>query len=820
MCPARQSLLFILLLGILQWVWCFDLRGTPAVLQHFVGLPGRTNPNWMFLCSFPLSLWLCSLFPGLDEIKLSESHVLYKVIHRSLSSDLRSYHLLVTARPCPAIDWLFALNLIRRHIVLSGFTKLSRDKFFASYGKLLYNDSDWSGCMRQKLKTLLKHIDSHGIGELTYLPFFSTLLVYALPKTIISELPKTKTLLLCYLLMSLLKRDSSPSTCRSACPIFNLLSKTQLMALRRLASFAFQMTVDRQLIFDSASLVRAISSGSTTDVEKSEFKLVCDCLTFSFPSFRIVQEVTVENRQFIHLSIHELLTAYHLLLLLLSKEKLSCDATSFEDSLSEIISSTTFGSRFTEVLPFLASLTPVEYAVRFFRCLVDHVDFKKRSLQRMRGVVFSCFHEWCLSFDSVAASEEDLAIKKHVAIGLMHSLGETALFSADFTNFTELERLTKKSASYLINLITCVPDVFKSQTLPLLCKTSNEARVLSTVLRYQTKCEHLSISYEKRKWKLLDGNATQQTFQEEYYADLCKYISQSTCLKTVYLKEIDDVSLDTGTVGSLPDALSENRTISSLRLYFSSRVPRESNIRLISALDSMINLRRLYINTTDSNYWLPTLFQLKRVTRLTHICILCSTVDQVDLDILCSVIHRNKNLTSLAIRPLKNPERVAIADIAWEIRRHPTLQQLDITLGRVHMTKAAVLDFLRILVCRNSLRGAIAETPLRELLVWSMPDDIASEARRVLEDELHEDDECMISFANLGVPILRTTKMLKQEPTRTWWHHQEMMDFWEQSFHMVRLMYAHSLSFHLHVNVCVMLLQYDNEDVLSMLHKV
>ena len=782
----------------------------------------------MVLCSFPLSLWFCSLFPGLDEIKLSESHVLYKVIHRTLSSDLRSYHLLVTARPCPAIDWLFALDLIKRHIVLSGFTKVSRDKFFASYGKLLYSDSDWSGCMRQKLKTLLKHIDSHGIGEMTYLPFFSTLLVYALPKTIISELPKTKTLLLCYLLMSLLKRDSSPSTCRSACPIFKLLSKTQLTALRRLASFAYQMTAHRQLIFDSALLVQDISSGSTTDVEKSEFKLVCDCLTFSFPSFRIVQEVAVENRQFIHLSIHELLTAYHLLLLLLSKEKLSCDATSFEDSLSVIISSTEFGSRFTQVLPFLASLSPVEYAVRFFRCLLDPVhshrhivdSYFKHSRIRVRGIVFSCFHEWCLSFDSVAASEEDLAIKKHVAIRLMRSLPWAGpACRGVFTNFTVLERLTGKSASYLINLITCAPDVFKSLILPLCCKTSNEARVFSTILRYQTKCERLSISFEKHEWKLSDGNATQQTFQEEYHADLCKYISQSTCLKTVYLKGIDDDSLDTGTVGSLQDAFSENRTILSLHLDFSSRVPRESHIRLISALDSMINLRRLHIKTTVPDYFLQTL-QLKCVTRLTHISILCCTIDQAALDLLCSVIRHNKNLTSLSILPVSEAEDVAIADIAWEIRRHPTLQQLEIDLGRLHQTKSAMLDFLRILVCRKSLRGAIAETPLRELRVLLLTTNIASEARRVLEDELHEDDECMISFVNTGLPSLRTTKMLKQEPTRWWWHRREEEDFREQSFHVVRLMYAHSLSFHLHINLCVMLLQYDNEDVLSMLHKV
>ena len=58
----------------------------------------------------------------------------------------------------------------------------------------------------------------------------------------------------------------------------------------------------------------------------------------------------------------------------------------------------------------------------FFRCLVDREDFKERSPPSIfRGVVFSCFHEWCLSFDSVAASEEDLAIKKHVAIRLMRS---------------------------------------------------------------------------------------------------------------------------------------------------------------------------------------------------------------------------------------------------------------------------------------------------------------------------------------------------------------------------------------------------------------
>ena len=778
----------------------------------------------MFLCSFPLSLWFCSLFPGLDEIKLSESHVLYKVTHRTLSrSDLRSYHLLVTARPCPAIDWLFEIDLIRRHIVLSGFTKVSRDKFFASYGKLLYNDSDWSGCMRQKLNTLLKHIDSHGIGEMTYLPFFSTLLVYALPKTIISELPKTKTRLLCYLLMSLLKRDSSPSTCRSACPIFNFLSKTQLTALRRLASFAFQMTVDGQLIFDSALLVRDISSGSTTDVEKYEFQLVCDCLTFSFPSFRIVQEVAVENRQFIHLSIHELLTAYHLLLLLLSKEKLSCDATSFEGSLSEIIRSTAFGSRFTEVLPFLASLTPVEYVVRFFRCLVDPVHLEKHSWRRLSptricGVVCSCFHEWCLTFDSLAASEEDLAIKKHVAIRLMRSFSGAKRFTyTHYAPFTELKSLTEKSASCLLNVITCAPDVFKSLTLPLWCKTSHEARALSTVLRYQAKCERLSISCKKHKWKLSDGNATQQTFQEEYYADLCKYISQSTCLKSVKFKEIGDVSLDTGTILSLPDALSKNSTISSLHLVSVSLVPRESNVRLISALDSMINLRRLFIHTTVPDYFLPTL-QLKCLTRLTHITF-WSTINQAALDSLCSVIRHNKNLTSLAIWPYGKPKDVAIADIAWEIRRHPTLQQLGIHLQGFDLTKSAMLDFLRILVCRNSLRGALAEPPLRELRVFFMSDDIASEARRVLEDELHEDDECMISFFGHGVPILRTTKMLKQEPTRQW-HHQEEEDFSEQSFHMVRLMYAHSLSFHLHVNVCVMLLQYDNEDVLSMLHKV
>ena len=817
MSPTRQGLLFILLLGILQWVWCFDFRGTPAILQHFVALPGRTNPNWMFLCSFPLSLWFCSLFPGLDEIKLWESHVLYKVIHRTLSSDLQSYHLLVTARPCPAIDWLFALNLIRRHIVLSGFTKVSRDKFFASYGKLLYSDSDWSGCMRQKLKTLLKHIDSHGIGEMTYLPFFSTLLVYALPKTIISELPKTKTLLLCYLLMSLLKRDSSPSTCRSACPIFNLLSKTQLTALRRLASFAFQMTVDRQFDFDSASLMRNISSGSATDAEKSEFKLVCDCLTFSFPSFRIVQEVAVENRQFIHLSIHELLTAYHLLLLLLSKEMLSCDATSFEDSLSNIILSTGFGSRFTQVLPFLASLTPVEYAVRLFRCLMDPVHLETYSWTRTCGVVFSCFHEWCLSFDSAAASEEDLAIKKHVAIRLMCSeIGR-------YTIPIELESGTKKSASCLVNVITCAPDVFKRVRLSLWCKASNEARRFSTVLRYQTKCEHLSISCRKRERKLLDGHATQQTFQEECDAELCKYISQSTCLKTVDFEKIGEGSLDTGTVGSLRDALSENSTISSLLLNFSCMAPRESYIRLFSALDSMINLRRLHIGiqcVIVPDYLLPTLCQLKCVTRLTHISFSSPTIGQAALDLLCSVIRHNKNLTSLTIKRDGKAERVAIADIAWEIRRHPTLQQLNIDLSRFHMTKSAMLDFLRILVCRNSLRGAIAEPPLRELRVSFRSDDIASEARRVLEDELHEDDECIITFDSCGEEhILRTTKMLKQEPTG-WWHLQEDEDFREQSFHMVRLMYAHSLSFHLHINVCGMLLQYDNEDVLSMLHKV
>ena len=370
----------------------------------------------------------------------------------------------------------------------------------------------------------------------------------------------------------------------------------------------------------------------------------------------------------------------------------------------------------------------------------------------------------------------------------------------------------------MINLITCAPDVLKCLLLPRRCKTSHEACVLSTVLRYQTKCEHLCISCKKDEWKLLDGNATPQTFQEEYFADLCKYISQSTCLKTVYMyfNEIDDVLLATGTGGSLPDALSENSTFSSLHLGFDITVPRESDIQLISALDSMINLMRLYFDTSVPDKFLPTLLQLKCVTHISF----CCTIDQAALDLLCSMIHHNKNLTTLAINPYREAEGVAIADIAWEIRRHPTLQHLEIMLGRFHLTKSAVLDFLRILVCRNSLRGAIAETPLRELVVWFMFDDITSEARRVLEEELHEDDECIISFVNSGLPFLRTTKMLKQEPTRTWWHHQAHVDFMEQPYHMVRLMYAHSLSFHFHINVCVMLLQYDNEDVLSMLHKV
>ena len=675
---------------------------------------------------------------------MTEDQLLCKLIHHDLRDDLKAYRVLVTARPCPAIDLLCADEIIQRHVALSGFTANSRDAFLKSYGLLLYGSERWSCDIQGKLDALLVHLSSNDVEEMTYLPFISTLLVHALPTTIISELPKLETKLFCYLITSLLGRDVSSPTSSSACPIFKSLSESQVGALRSLASFAFRITCDQQLIFKGSYLVKEMSSNAAPELEEGALRTVCDRLTFSCLASDFGGVVGVEVRQFLHLLIQELLTAYHLLLLgcRTSPEY----STSFEESLEGFVASSAFGSSFSQVLPFLASLIPVNCAVRFFRCLTNNpylaLSMKSQERVHVRSVVLRCFHEWCLSLDGDNASVDDLKTRKCVANGLARFLRFQCWIHRS---------LDCKHSPAIVNYIKCAPDplAYASGLCLHFCATFDS--VLSTVFSRPQSIEYLSLEFS-------------DSGKRPHLHELYKLISSSKRLKTLRIRFSDTSWISQPSQNHiiwslLVNATTENHTVSNLLLNFGNNLVIGRVTLDTGFLNNMANLSRLYVDWPFVPTSFGPLIQLVGDnSRITHFALRSGQqfiFENPELNPLCSLFQSNRNLICVDLGFTRDyfsvpSVQATDTDWCWAVRQHPALQQFSFDTLQFAVKGSQLFEIVRILLCRRTVCDTKPYAkPLREVRIRMQEDLFDAEHDqlcRKIREELCLEDDCKIDL--------------------------------------------------------------------------
>ena len=685
---------------------------------------------------------------GLDEVQLIKDHLLYKLVHRSLREHLREYQLLVTARPCPAISWLFDCGHVHRHVVLSGFSPKSRRLYLSLYGKSVYKDK-WAGGMEQKMSVLLDTLSSSGVSELTFLPFFATLLVNTLPSLDINSIPKSAPRLLCYLISSLIQGGHSLAASSSpACSIFPTLEAHFVQELRKIAAFAFNMTVENRLVF-SDSLLKMEKSSSAGG--KSPGEVVRDCLTFSFKDVSKALDGNMEMRQFIHLSVQEILTAYHVVCHLLNN-----DFRSFEESLARLVRRLW---HFTHDLVFLASLTPPCHGVILFRFLAS---------ANMRAA-WICYVAWSNGLLSdVAGFKEHHHVLGQVAKGLVKTFNGSLIFSC-CTMMMTVNVLVESILPLTSGCVTYI-DI-------KLCKQCGNqfAKVLRALSLHHPEVKHLRTSHAEM------GSCTSASrsdiavpvFDQSDFSAFCEVVSLSSSLEFLEVSSWSKIASSS----HFWSALSHNISITS----FSIRGTKCQNLCDVSLLDKIQNLTRLQIMGLSHSQLKTLTSSVVLLSRLTHLSL--SWDDTGDLsDRLSSLragISRFVKLESLAalldgVCSSLYDDNVAaeFVSLCRSVRQHATLVQFYFDLGRLrpvlwpfldrdHFITNFVVNGLRELIGREP-PDQVENVPLPKVRLQFFAHDqpprhIFRSWEQLVEDELDDGDECVLDL-RLPVRFLRSPR--------------------------------------------------------------
>ena len=685
-----------------------------------------------------------------------KDHLLYKLVHRSLREHLGEYQLLVTARPCPAISWLFKCGHVHRHVVLSGFSPKSRSLYLSLYGKRVYKDK-WAGGMEQKMSVLLDTLSSSGVSELTFLPFFATLLVNTLPSLDINSIPKSAPRLLCYLISSLIQGGHSLAASSSpACSIFPTLEAHFVQELRKIAAFAFNMTVEERLVF-SDSLLKMEKSSSAGG--KSPGEVVRDCLTFSFKDVSKALDGNTEMRQFIHLSVQEILTAYHVVCHLLNN-----DFRSFEESLTRLVDSTSFeeslarlvnrGWHFTHVLVFLASLTPPCHGVIFFRFLAS-------TNMHAAWIYYAAWSNGLLS--DVAGFKEHRHVLGQVAKGLVKTFNGSLRFSC-FTSMMTVNDLVESILPLTSGCVTYI-DI-------KLCKQCGNqfAKVLRALSLHHPEVKHLRTSYAEISsctWASRSDIAV-PVFDQSDVSAFCEVVSLSSSLEFLEVSSWSKIASSS----HFWSALSHNISITS----FSITETKCQNLCDVSLLDKIQNLTRLRITGLSHSQLKTLTSSVILLSRLTHLSL--SWDDTGDLsDRLSSLragISRFVKLESLAalldgVCSFLYDDNVAaeFVSLCRSVRQHATLVQFYFDLGRLRSVRRPLLDgdhFITNFVV-NGLRELIGREPPDQvesvplpkvrLQFFEMghersPHPFFRSCQQLVEDELDDGEECVL---DLRLPV-------------------------------------------------------------------
>ena len=658
---------------------------------------------------------------------MTEEHVLYHVIHRSMSEFLGLYSLLVTSRPCPGINDVLEHVDVDRSVILSGFGEKSRKKFFSSYGALAYGREVWSGGLSAKLELLLARMSSGSVHEMTFLPFIAALLVHSLPNIEIEILPKSAAHLTCFLISSLVqKRHATAKPSQSYCSIFPLLNEKFVHSLRKLASFAYSMTIKRQSVF-SCSLFETNSFVGGSD--HYEMRMLLDCLTFSFFGRSGEEFGQVEMKQFIHLSVQELLTAYHLVCLAMRD-----DEQLFETALSDLLSETEFGSQFTKVLIFIAALIPPTSSIRFFCALTSHEKLKTSvNLGRspVADKIWRCFQEWHRSlvsdqsFDHLTVEKRVCSSLAKVFNGCLHFPTFEALFSVQRFIECTSGQLTHISISCeALNTSTLLRALCTSQLkLQYLHLESDSVSLLPVISFYDRWLVDVSLQFST----LVEHSAHLQYLRFFFHARsprFSEYISEALC---------------------------KNQTITSLSLPVYGHL----DVLLAARMRELCQLRLKPIHCKDLAFFLA---EIASNCKLTHFSVYILDSEAFDLKcftpLLVKAIQSTPKLQSLELDghncgTLTTPFD-EIVDLLKAVRQHDALSQFTLHCKLFRLGVSELVDALRVLVGKRDFdQTDITSNPVRQVRVNLMDlreEESAAQCVKWAKEEMPENTDCTIDL--------------------------------------------------------------------------
>eukprot|EP00117_Sycon_ciliatum_P029324 scpid20449/ scgid0528/ len=639
---------------------------------------------------------------GIDEGCIMDS-VLYRLITRDLEDISPYYLLLLTARPCPTIHWLWEVGDIDRYLSLRGFDQVSRADFFERYGSLHYGP-DWSS-MRRNLTVFLRKLDSLHVGRLTYLPFMATLCVHAMPRADPSSLPHCATQLLQLLVMALLKRDlrSGPGRSRQFSQFAHLRGPQQ-KAMQEMAAFAYRMTAERAMVVEDAG-DDSPWSGLAADVSE-EFESLLSCLTLTFDDTRAGQSLAM--RQFVHLTVQELLCAYHVIRQFEEEDGLSA----FNKCFSTVVRATNLGDQFTYLLVYIAGMATPTQHVAIFHAMMTEMYAEQESAssstrlsgRRYRTHLSMILFKMLSEAHQATAQDDQQRARQQAETPLSVVAKSIANFNDNWIRLpTEHSKdlLQDVGASDALVLLQLADGLFTTiMDLPIGRTHSISASdIFETLLLYQGNCTDLRI-------RLHTSQGEDRAFCRflSSFTGVFSFLSdlELTCENT-YIFSQEEIDL-------LAAVLSSMASLKVLRIQKAKMEPLVFR-SLTEAIKTNSYVQRLAIGKVTESLWQPTCELIAGTQHIDHLSIRvnfrsCSDVSGYSHQ-LCKALEQNSSLRQFAVfgSKLPKPGGGMASDLASVVARHSTLQEFELGCSFFHLDDNALYSVM------DRLTGALKEDP-------------------------------------------------------------------------------------------------------------
>ncbi|XP_065195300.1 uncharacterized protein LOC135826626 [Sycon ciliatum] len=664
---------------------------------------------------------------GIDEGCIMDS-VLYRLITRDLEDISPHYLLLLTARPCPTIHWLWEVGDIDPYLSLRGFDQVSRADFFERYGSLHYGP-DWSS-MRRNLTVFLRKLDSLHVGRLTYmyLPFMATLCVHAMPRADRSSLPHCATQLLQLLVMALLKRDlrSGPGRSRQFSQFAHLRGPQQ-EAMQEMAAFAYRMTAERAMVVEDDG-DDSPWSGLAADVSE-EFESLISCLTLTFDETGTEQSLTM--RQFVHLTIQELLCAYHIVRQLQEED----GTTSFCECFSAVVRATNFGEQFTHLLVYVSGLAPPgqhALVLHTIMTLIYREDQELPSVLTRSKRTLMLFKMLSEAYQATTGLRQEHAVDiKEMSCSSWAAIATAiAMFASNWVQIPMERNYQESDASDAIVAIRLAPDQFTGvrHIFAGRCHSVTSTEVYDTLLQCQRNCSTLTL------------RLTKEDDDRDGLRTLSSLVAGSRLLREVDMKSDNLHAFRMESLERVAAAFESTESLRTIRFQY-ALLEDTTLHRIMTAISSSNKLQKLSIGIISEKLWSTMCSLIKACSSITHLHVEILWRSSINVSAhsrrLCQALECNTSLKEFAIlgsdqrrskdtRPLAN-------DLVSVFAAHPTIELFCLGCRFLNLRNDSLVEAMDRLITRLASQEKFGKRPFKTLVIIRSGNIADEGIRRCLE---------------------------------------------------------------------------------------